>query len=83
MAEEFKQVETTLIHWKQVTQSWLHSRKALILLVTFVIANVALFVGKLNGDQYVGFVKWVVCSYMAANVGDACAAALAGKGSDN
>lgn len=73
------EIERTLIHWKQITQSWLHSRKALILLVTFVIANVALFVGKLNGDQYCAFLKWIIASYLAANVGDACAAALAGK----
>lgn len=76
MSEEIKVVEEHLIHWRKVTQSWIHSRKALLLLVTFVIACVALFVGKLNGDQWISVVKWAVASYMAANVGDSIAVSL-------
>lgn len=68
-----------LVHWRMMTQSWLHSRKALLLLISFAVGTVALFFGKLNGDQWVAFVKWAVPAYMAANVGDAIAEAIGRK----
>lgn len=73
MADETKAVEGKLIHWRMVIQSWAHSRKALIFLVTFVIANVALFCKLLNGDQWSATIKWVCSAYMASNVGDGIA----------
>ena len=70
MPSELAKAEDALIHWRKVAQSWFHSRKALIFLVTFVIANVALFTHLLNGDQWITIIKWDVASYMAANVAD-------------
>jgi hypothetical protein len=75
-------VKEKLIDGRKIVQSWLHSRKALLLLVTFAIATVALFVGKLDSDHWVQVVKWAVPAYMAGNVGDAVAAAL-GKGDNS
>lgn len=74
--------ETKLVHWRMMAQSWLHSRKALLLLITFAIATVALWVGKLNGDQWITLVKWAVPAYMAANVVDG-AACLFGQKKDD
>lgn len=71
-----------LIHWRMVTQSWFHSRKALIFLVVFVIANVALFVKLIDGGQWIDVIKWSCASYMGANVADGIASALSSKGSD-
>lgn len=71
--------ETRLVHWRTMLQSWLHSRKALLLLVAFTIACVALFLGKLNGDQWVGFIKWLVPSYLASNVADSAVDLIKGK----
>lgn len=82
MADEIKQVEERLIQWRKIAQSWMHSRKALIFLVTFTIANVALFLKLLNGDQWITIIKWTVASYMGANVADGVSDAISGKGID-
>lgn len=74
-------VEQKLIDGRKIVQSWFHSRKALLLLITFVVATVALFVGKLNGDQWITLVKWAVPAYMAGNVGASIAEALKGDNS--
>jgi hypothetical protein len=71
-------VKEKLIDGRKIVQSWFHSRKALLLLVTFAIATVALFVGKLDGDHWVQVCKWAIPSYMAGNVGDSIATALGG-----
>jgi len=76
-------VEGKLIHWRKVTQSWFHSRKALLLLVVLTLGSVALFVGKLDGGQWLNLVKWAVPAYMAANVGDSIATAFGGKSDDS
>lgn len=73
------EVEEKLIHWRKIAQSWLHSRKALLCLVAFAIATVALFVGRLDGGQWISFVKWAIPSYMAGNVGDSVASAIAAR----
>lgn len=73
---EIKKVENKLVDYRKIVQSWVHSRKALLLLITFTVASVALFIGKLNGDQWITLVKWAVPAYMAANVGDSIATAL-------
>ena len=73
-----KREEEKLIHWRMICQSWFHSRKALLFLVVFCIANVGLFLHLLNGDQWVDVVKWSVAGYMAGNAGSAIAVAIAG-----
>lgn len=83
MADNPKVVEGKLVHWRMVVQSWVHSRKALLLLTAFTIASVALFLGKMNGDQWVTFAKWAVTTYMGANVADGIADGLRGKSSDD
>ena len=71
--------ETRLIHWRMMVQSWLHSRKALLLLITWVFSCVALWAGKLASPDWVCIVKWSLASYLAANVGDSFADVLRGK----
>lgn len=66
-------VDGKIVHWRLVIQSWMHSRKATLLLVTFTAATAALWAGKLNGDQWITLVKWAVPAYMAANVVDGAA----------
>lgn len=74
-----QEVEQKFIHWKKVGQSWFHSRKALIFLVTFVVANVALFTGHLDADHWTSIIKWIVPSYIGANVVDGAVGAFSGK----
>lgn len=73
--------EEKLIHWRKITQSWFHSRKALLFLVVFCIANVGLFFRLLNGDQWVDIMKWSVAGYMVGNAGSGIASALSGNSS--
>lgn len=68
-----------IIHWEKIAQSWLHSRKALIALVAFVIAGVGFFLRFLNGDQWIGFMKYLLPTYMGANAADGFSDALAKK----
>lgn len=77
MAEKYQ--EGVLVHWRMVVQSWVHSRKALLLLACFTVSSVALFCKLLNGDQWVGFVKWLVPLYLASNVADSAVDAYKGQ----
>ena len=71
--------ETRLVHWRMMLQSWLHSRKALLLLITWVFACVALWMGKLSSPDWVCIVKWALASYMGANVADGIADSIKQK----
>lgn len=74
-----QEAEEKLIHWRKIVQSWMHSRKALLFLLVFAIANIGLFFRFLNGDQWVDVMKWCVPGYMCGNAGSAIADAMAGR----
>lgn len=78
-----EKVEQKLIHWRTVVQSWVHSRKALIYLVTFVLVNVAFFMGKIDADHWTHTIEWSTLGYLGANVGDGLVSGLLGKKTDN
>lgn len=68
-----------LLNFRMMLQSWFHSRKAFIFLAVFVVASVLCAIGRVDGGQWVDVVKWAATAYMAANVGDGVAQALAGR----
>lgn len=76
---ESKEIPGRLIHWRMIMQSWIHSRKAFLLLAVFTVASAALFVGRIDGGQWVDVVKWAVPIYMAANVADGITDAVGSK----
>jgi hypothetical protein len=58
------------IRWEELASKWLHSRKIAVLLICFIIADIALFVKLAPFESWAGFMKFVVASYMGANAAD-------------
>lgn len=66
---------------EQLIQKWLHSRKVAILIVCFIIADIALFLKLAPFDSWAGFMKFIVGTYMGANAVDGVSDALKSKDS--
>lgn len=52
------------------------SRKLILAAVLLVISAVAMFMGKITADQWMGFSKWVLGIYSGGNVGEWIAKAI-------
>jgi hypothetical protein len=69
------------IRWEELSSKWLHSRKVAILVICFVIADIALFLKLAPFDSWANFMKFVVASYMTANAADGISDAMKSKDS--